>query len=134
MEPNKCPQTIKAIFASWQTRPRTELVEEGRVYLIPIAEILDNGFYKVYRNEAKALAPGKVRNRTVEDEEAGKAKYRQIRKSLEQSGFDPLRPMTFLVRKTPGKTLLHQGHHRLAAAHEAGIEHVPVLFLFDRQH
>jgi len=132
--PEKCPKTIKAIFEAWATKPRRELAEEGRVYLVPTREVLDNGYYKVLRTEEKALAPGKVRNKTEEDEAKARAKYRAIRESIREHGFDPLRPLTFLVRKDWQKILLHQGHHRLAAAGQLGLDEVPVLFLYDRKH
>jgi hypothetical protein len=132
--PEKCDQPIKAIFEAWRSRPRKELVEEGRVYLVATNEILANGYYKLLRTENRALAPGKARNKTAEDTEAGIAKYRTIRESIREDGFDPLRPLTFLVRKNWEKIVLHQGHHRLAAAAELGVVEVPVLFLYDREH
>ena len=132
--PSKCPHTIKTIFEGWLTKPREELVDEGRVYFVPTKELLANRYYKFLRTEEKALAPGKVKNKTREDEETGRSKYRTIRDSIRANGFDPLRPLTFLIRKNWTKIQLHQGHHRLAIAKELGLDEVPVLFLYDRKY
>lgn len=134
MSMQTCPHTIKDIFDGWNSKPRQELVEEACVYLVPICEILNNKYYKVLRDESKALAPGKVENKTPEDTAAGKDKYRKLRDSIHDNGFDPLRPLSFLVRMRWTKILLHQGHHRLAAAKELGLTQVPVFFIFDRQY
>ncbi len=132
--PKKCPTTIEAIFEAWRSKSRGELIEEGRVYLVPTNEIVDNGYRKLPRTEENALAPDKIKNKSPQDMEAGKANYREIRESIREQGFDPLRPLTFLIRKNWQKIRLHQGHHRLGVAEELGVSEVPVLFLYDRKH
>lgn len=129
--PIQCPCGIKDIYDAWETA-RKEKVEEARVYLVPVSEIVGGGYLKVFRSRDKALAPERVRNRTDEDVRKGQEKYDRIEASILKDGFDPLRPLSFLIRRKNDKRRLHQGHHRVAIAHEIGIDQVPVIFLFDR--
>jgi len=36
-EPESCPHSVKSVFGGWRVKPRKELVEEGRMYLVPTA-------------------------------------------------------------------------------------------------
>jgi hypothetical protein len=132
VKPERCPQQIGDIFRAWNAKPRKQIVDEGRVYLVPSSEILARRCYKILRTEDKALPPGKIRNKSPQDVEDGQEKYRKLRESIRRDGFDPLRPIVFLVRKSAEKPLIHQGHHRLAVAFELKLPEIPVLFVFDR--
>ena len=131
-QPIKCPYTIKEIIDKWENGGKQN-VQEGHVYLVPTKDIIDNKHYKLIRTENNALAPGKIKNNTAEDIAAGKENYRKTKESIQRDGFDPLRPMSFLVRKHAGKQTLHQGHHRLGIALELKLDSVPVIFIFDRE-
>ena len=57
------------------------------------------------------------------------ARWDGLVRSMRENGFDPMNPIQIEIEVNNGKDQIMQGHHRLFAAEEVGIEMVPVAFL-----
>ena len=98
-------------------------VPHGDVIRVPTAEVL--AYRKFPRTRARALAPGRVRNRTQEDVAAGHAKWDELVRSMREEGFRESEPVEFMIGKQ-WPLRLHQGHHRVGVADLLGISPIPV--------
>jgi filamentous hemagglutinin len=52
------------------------------------------------------------------------SQVKRLRKDMQQNGFDPDQPID--VANVDGRKIILDGHHRAAAARQAGLKEVPI--------
>lgn len=127
--PTTLSYSIKEIYDAYESGA-SELVEDGTVHICSVQEIVSGGYLKMLRTRDKALAPGKIRNKTPGDIKAGQEKWDDIYQSMKTQGYDYSQPVEFLIKRSNEKRKLHQGHHRVTIAEHLGIRNISVVFRF----
>jgi len=127
---NPLPCSIKEVYDAYEANGEKK-VEENAIYLCQVSEIMDGRYLKMKRAREKALAPGRVRNKSEDDVKRGQEKWDAIHESMKTIGYDRTKPIEFIVRKQNKKRKLHQGHHRVTIAELLEIETVSVVFKYE---
>lgn len=110
IDPGK-PPAIKEVIRQWIKGNKAYDDRPHAWY--PIEEVLPYREYKWSREKAR---------RSPEE-------WDELKQKIKNEGFDPENPIIVLVGKN-GKAKIGEGNHRLAIAHELGLERVPVMFMF----
>lgn len=115
---------VEQVIQVWKNEDR-KLYDERNVYFVKTEEV--SKYIKKLRNKRKSLTSWWV----GEDGKrlTGVEKWEYLLQSIKDNGWDWTQPAVLIVRKKRRSVVIN-GHHRLAVALELGLKEVPVCFLY----